>query len=216
MCRRARTVLAAALLMAVPIPSQAALAPYVENFETLAAGDASALGNAGWIVFGNVYSPDHLQYYYGYGPFPAPNDTAAFCEIVSGEGGLLQGAQQLSAFNDYKNADHALGRLIESNVYREQTIGAGDVGTTWTFEFDAKLGNLERPSTAYAFIKTLDPRIAVAGGAAPAGTSSTSPSTMPPGSPTPRCWPTSRATPPPPSSTEPWLGSPGSGSVCVA
>ena len=46
---------------------------------------------------------------------------------------------------------------IESVVYREQTIGVADVGKTWAFEFDAKLGNLEGQTTAIAFIKTLDP-----------------------------------------------------------
>jgi len=36
-------------------------------------------------------------------------------------------------------------------------VGAGDIGDTWTFDFQAKLGNLAGASTALAFIKTLDP-----------------------------------------------------------
>jgi hypothetical protein len=113
------------------------------------------------LVFGNVFDPS-FNYLYGYGPFDAPNSSAAgvadaFCGIASGEGGASQGTNQLSVFSDYQNPDHANGNLIESNVFQERTIGAGDVGTTWFFEFDAKLGNLVSPTTALAFIKTLDP-----------------------------------------------------------
>ncbi len=158
MFARARTAFAAALLvLAAPAASHAALAPYIENFETLDAADPTALGSAGWLVYGNVYSATYV-YQYGYGPYPAPNDGAAFCAIATGEGGPEQGAQQLSVYNDYNNtAAHTAGDLVESNVYREMTIGAGDVGSTWTFQFDAKLGNLVSPSTAIAFIKTLNP-----------------------------------------------------------
>ena len=48
-------------------------------------------------------------------------------------------------------------RHIESNVFHEQAITAGDVGETWTFDFQAKLGNLAGSTTAMAFIKTLNP-----------------------------------------------------------
>ncbi len=155
---RARTVFAAALLLvAAPIASHAALAPYVESFESLAIADPNALGNAGWLVYGNVFQPNGTTYLYGYGPFPAPNGGSAFSDIDTGQGGPDQGVQQLSVYSDYNNADHAVGNIIESNVYREMTIGAGDAGTSWTFQFDAKLGNLVSPSTATAFIKTLDP-----------------------------------------------------------
>jgi hypothetical protein len=94
---------------------------------------------------------------YGYGPFPAPNGGNAFSDIDTGQGGAGQGAQQLSVYSDYNNLDHANGNTIESNLYREQTIAAGDVDGYWTFQFDAKIGNLVAPSTAYAFIKTLNP-----------------------------------------------------------
>jgi len=108
-------------------------------------------------VFGNVFSPDHSSYYYGYGPFPAPNPGGGFSAIVTGEGGGGQGAQQLNIYSDYNNGDHANGNLIEANVYHEQTIGAGDVGKTVVFMFDAKRGNLAPPTTAAAFIKALNP-----------------------------------------------------------
>ena len=109
-----------------------------------------------WLVFGNVYDSGG-SYLYGYGPFPAPNDGAAFCAIATGEGGPAQGDQQLSVYSDYNNPDHGVGHLIETNVFQEQTIEAADAGKTVVFTFDAKFGNLEGASEAEAFIKTLDP-----------------------------------------------------------
>lgn len=157
MFHRARTLLAAALLVALPGAGQAALSPYTQSFEGLVLAAPTALSGDGWIVYGNVYSADHATYFYGYGPYPAPNAGSAFCALAAGQGGPEQGTQQLSVYSDYNNTDHALGRQIESNVYREQAITAGDVGNIWTFQFDAKLGNLVAPSTALAFIKTLNP-----------------------------------------------------------
>lgn len=158
MFHRARTFLiAAALLVALPTLGHASLVQYIESFEGMVASDPGVLTANAWIVYGNVYSPDHTVYFYGYGPYGAPNGGNAFSAVASGQGGAEQGLQQLSVYNDYNNTDHALGRQIESNVYREQIIAAGDVGTIWTFQFDAKLGNLVAPSTALAFIKTLNP-----------------------------------------------------------
>jgi hypothetical protein len=154
---RAATALAAAFLGLAPLPSRAALSPYTQNFESLVKSNPAALGNDGWLVYGNVYAPDHT-YLYGYGPFPAPNGSGAFCAIDTLQGGSLQGALQLSVYSDYNNTTaHGAGQLVESNVYHEQTIASVDVGSTWTFQFDAKLGNLTSPTTAVAFIKTLDP-----------------------------------------------------------
>ena len=90
--------------------------------------------------------------WYGYGVFPAPNDGAAFSAIAIGEGGATQGNQQLSIFSDYNNTDHANGAYIEANVFQEQWVESGDVTETWTFEFDAKRGNIELASIANAFI----------------------------------------------------------------
>ena len=156
MIRRVAPALAAAFLFLAPATSHAALAAYTQNFETLVKTDPGALAADGWVIYGNVYSPANA-YLYGYGTFPAPNGTSNFCSIDAGQGGVDQGLQQLSIYSDYNNADHAIGNLIESNVFHEQTIGAGNVGTQWTFQFDAKLGNLVAPTTALAFIKTLDP-----------------------------------------------------------
>jgi len=147
-------VVAVALACLVPAASLA-LMPYAQDFEALDQANTDALANDGWLVFGNVFAPDGA-YLYGYGPFPAPNDGFAFCAIAAGEGGPDQGDQQLVVFSDYNNTDHADGNLIESNVFQEQIIEAGDLGQTWMFTFDAKLGNIEGGSTALAFIKTID------------------------------------------------------------
>jgi hypothetical protein len=132
-----------------------ALMPYSQDFEGLSQADPNALANDGWLVFGNVFGLD-WAYWYGYGPFPAPNGGNAFCAIAAGQGGPAQGAQQLSVYSDYNNTDHPVA-YIEANVFQEQPIGPGDVTEMWVFEFQAKLGNLEGSSTALAFIKTLDP-----------------------------------------------------------
>ncbi len=153
---RAITFFAVGVLVCLIPAAGLALERYSQDFEGLSQPSASALADDGWQVFGNVSTPDGT-YLYGYGPFPAPNDGAAFCQIVTGEGGPDQGAQQLSVFSDYENGDHGNGNIIESNVFQEQQIGPDDVGEAWVFEFQAKLGNLEGSSTALAFIKTLDP-----------------------------------------------------------
>jgi len=71
----------------------------------------------------------------------------------------------LVIYNNYNNGDHGNGHWIEANVFQEQIVGAGDVGQTWVFSFDAKRGNINDANselcpcstTALAFIKTLDP-----------------------------------------------------------
>lgn len=159
MARRATFVLAAALLCLAPAAGQAALSPYLGTFEGMGVGEIgvpNSLSNDGWVVYGNVFNGS--TWLYGYGPFPAPNDGAAFCAVAVGQGGDQQGTNQLSVYSDYNNQGaHTAGYLVESNVYHEQTVAAQDVLNTWTLQFDAKLGNLAAPSTALAFIKTIDP-----------------------------------------------------------
>ncbi len=156
MRNRASAFLAAAMLICLIPTAGHALEPYSQDFEALNQVDPAALSADGWLVFGNVSNAEGT-YLYGYGPFPAPNHNVAFSQIDFGQGGDDQGFQQLVVFSDYNNVDHANGHLIESNVYQEQDITAEDVGFRWTFEFQAKRGNLAGSSTALAFIKTLDP-----------------------------------------------------------
>ena len=146
-------LIAVAVVVCLSPIAAMALDNYSQDFEGLTQTDTGALAADGWVVYGNVFGPD-WGWWYGYGVYAAPNDGFGFCQIVTGEG---IGAQALVSFSDYNNADHGNGAFIESNVFQERTIGAGDVGTTWVFGFQAKMGNLTGGSTALAFIKTLDP-----------------------------------------------------------
>ncbi|MEO1573490.1 MAG: VPLPA-CTERM sorting domain-containing protein [Pseudomonadota bacterium] len=145
---------ASATLMAPS--SMAALMTYSQDFEALDMSNPAALGADGWKVFANVFDGGG-GFLYGYGPFDAPNGSGGFSNVAAGQGGPDQGAQQLVTFSDYNNGDHGVGNLIEANVFQEQIIGSGDLGSEWTFSFDAKMGDLAGGSTAIAFIKTLDP-----------------------------------------------------------
>ena len=149
--------LVALLLLSAPAATRADLTPYSQDFETLVQADLSALASDGWVIWGNVFPPADTIPLYAYGIYLAPNTGGnAFCAIDAGQGGAAQGFQQLSVYADYENSDGG-SNLIESNVYHEQSVGAADVNAVWTLEFDAKLGNLDPPSTAVAFIKTVDP-----------------------------------------------------------
>ena len=143
-------LMACAVIFLASAGTFAQLAPYFQDFEGLDQSSPTALTEDGWLVFG--IDPNG-----GYGPFPAPNGGAGFCGIDIGQGGPDQGEQQLVVYNDYNNPFHNSSQLVEANVFQEQRIGAGDVGDTWTFKFDAKRGNIEPDTAALAFIKTLDP-----------------------------------------------------------
>lgn len=158
--KKQRKCMLAVAALACMIPAAAsALTPYSQDFEGLNAAGLTSLGDDGWLVFGTVWDGTTMDWLYEYGPFSAPNNPGApaFSAIAVGEGGVEQGDQQLSVFSDYENGDHANGHILESVVYREQVIGVADVGSTWIFEFQGKLGDLTGSSTAVAFIKTLDP-----------------------------------------------------------
>jgi hypothetical protein len=155
---RMGTILVIALLCLAPTAALSDLATYNQDFEELDAGQWDALGADGWLVFANVFGPD-WGWWYNYGAFPAPNHEFGFSGILLGQGGPRQGDQQLNIYSDYNNGNHHddTDAIIESLVFREQWIGAADVGTTMRFKFDAKRGNLEGGSIASAFIKTLAP-----------------------------------------------------------
>ncbi len=156
MKKSAIALFAAIAVFGMVTSASAALTFYQQDFEGMNAASGSALSDDGWLIFANVFNSGGA-YLYGYGVFPAPNGTGAFCAVAVGEGGAAQGAQQLSVYSDYNNVDHGIGNLIESITFQEQTVSAGDVGTTWYFDFDAKMGNLAGATTAVAFIKTLNP-----------------------------------------------------------
>ncbi|MBW2588021.1 MAG: hypothetical protein JRD92_13910, partial [Deltaproteobacteria bacterium] len=123
---------------------------YTENFESLDQGSPTALGDdpsppwgVGWVVFGSVFDGTSGDFLFGYGTFPAPNGTDGFSSIALDQGGVDQGDQVLVIFSDYGNAaEQMAGNRVEANTFRERTIVAGDVGTTISFAFDAKRGNI--------------------------------------------------------------------------
>jgi len=161
-------LIALAVVLTAPAGAQLALAPYSEDFEALDAGNGDALGwfgPGGFSAFGIGYCGTTCfddgnpgDFWYTYGPFAAPNGTPGFSSVAVGQGGSSQGEQQVVVYNDYNNTGHIDGaQLIEAIFYREWIVGAGDVGSTWKFSFDAKKGDLLAPTTARAFIKTIDP-----------------------------------------------------------
>jgi len=134
-----------------------ALLDYSQDFEGYDAASTTTLGDDGWLVGANVFDSGG-GFVYNYFAFPAPNDGAAFSGVAVGEGGAPQGNQQLNTFSDYNNGNHfdGSGFQIEANLFRDVgIIGAGDIGTTVTFDLDAKLGNIVAPTTAAAFIKVI-------------------------------------------------------------
>jgi len=158
---RTNSLTALALATAIAYaPSSNAATTYSNNFESLNAADGAALGNDGWLVGGIVSSPGNpgsgdVGSYFAY---PAPNGGPAFSGVAVGEGGVAQGAQQLSVYNDYNNGSHGDGsnNLIEAFVFTDVgLLDLDDVGTTIDFSFDTKVGNLASPTTALAFIKVL-------------------------------------------------------------
>jgi hypothetical protein len=154
--------LAFTLAMGAPLSSHADVSDYSQNFELLAPaaqgqGNNSALSADGWLAYANIFAADGT-YITGYFVGGAPNGSSAFSGVTVGAGGPQQGQKQLVVYSDYNNAgSHGSGQLLESLVYQQRTIGAADVGATWLFQFDAALYNLVAPSTAQAFVKTLDP-----------------------------------------------------------
>lgn len=149
-----------ALLLLLCSNSHAGLT-YTQNFDAMTPAQGAPpndLSSDGWNVGANVYQADGTTFIYNYFAFPAPNGGSAFSGVVTGEGGAAQGANQLSVYNDYNNADHVNNptRRIEANVFRDVgVLTASDVGATYTFSYDAKQGNIAGATTATAFMKVL-------------------------------------------------------------
>lgn len=134
---------------------------YSQDFEGLDPAGPTALGDDGWLYFGNVYNSSG-GFKFGFGPFAAPTTSGQISGIASGEGGPAQGNNQLVVFSNYDCCQPGEGHfgtdLVETLVFQEvSSIGAGEIGTIFNFSFDAKQGNIGGSTTATAFIKTLDP-----------------------------------------------------------
>lgn len=161
-----RLILTMAALTAFFVTTQtssASLFTFGDDFEDRDPAD-SQIGQ-GWRFFINVF--DSGTYLFGY-PGAAPNGPQ-ISALAVGEGGVGQGDQQLSVYSDYEccagggpgggeTGHRSPTGLVETNVFQEQVIDASDVGSSWTFTWDAKRGNIEGESEALAFLKVLDPQ----------------------------------------------------------
>ena len=164
--------------------SSAALATYTQNFEGMTPnqgfsdpdnGFVNDLDADGWQIYGieydvsPYYNPGTANILDQYGPFPAANgDPGSIQGVATGQGGSAQGNVVLSKYSDYNNPNQSQGPCsppsvpcvpkyyVSASTYQEQMIGAGDVGSTWRFSYDAKFGNIEADSSAFAYILTQD------------------------------------------------------------
>ncbi len=134
----------------------AALTSYNQNFESLDATSSSALSDAGFFVYSNTYTDQGLtNLVSSSGPNPGRNDYRAFAQVVTGQGDSAQGNQQLFAFSNYLSPDHR-SNYVDALTLQQQTIGAGDLGSTWSFSFDAKQGDITGTSSTSAWIRAFD------------------------------------------------------------
>jgi hypothetical protein len=147
-------ILSSAVALLTASTGWAQLPSYSQDFESLDQTSPTVLGDDGWLVGANVFDQAG-NFIYNYFAFPAPNGGAAFSAVTQGWGGANQGAQALVVYNDYNNGDHSWAN-IEANFFREYIIDASDVGKTMVFTFDGKLGDIQPPTTAAAFIKVID------------------------------------------------------------
>jgi len=174
-CKFSLTTLALAATVAFAPTSSAALATYTQNFEGMTPNQGFSDPDAvppfvndldadGWQIYGivydaNPYNNPSANITGQYGPFPAANgDPGSIQGVATGQGGPSQGDVVLSKYTDYNNRpameDGTL--YVSASTYQEQTVGAGDVGSTWRFSYDAKMGNIEADSSAFAYILTQD------------------------------------------------------------
>jgi hypothetical protein len=127
---------------------------FTADFEAF---DVTSAEITGWAHYVNAFAPNGD--YIGGGGGAAPNG-GNISNVTSGEAGIDQGVQYLNVFSNYgDNVNHEAGNTLETSVYREFVIAAGDSGT-YRFSFDAKrptANAVVAPSSSQAFIKVLDP-----------------------------------------------------------
>lgn len=163
---KCRTAGLAVLLMssaaAFAPASLAALSNYSQDFEGMTPNQGyppNDLSADGWQIFGIVWDADPrgaANQQYAYGPFDAANgDPGSIQGVATGEGGPAQGDVVLNKYTDYLNQDQP-SAYIQTLTVQTQTVEPGDVGP-WRFTYDAKIGNLEGTSSAFAYIQTVDP-----------------------------------------------------------
>jgi|GEM_PF-505284 len=134
-------------------PPAAATFAFADDFE--AAPTSGAL--PGWRANVNLFTPTG-DYIDGYG-FAASAGGPQVSAITNTEQGAEQGAQSLNVYSNYDDGNHGSGNTLDTAVFREFTIAAGDSGS-YRFQFDVKRPSanaVAAPSTAAGFVKILDP-----------------------------------------------------------
>ena len=158
------TALVVSAAIAFAPSSNAALTAYSQDFEEmtpLQGWPPNDLSDDGWKIFGFTWDADPYtgpaNLVFDYGPHDAANGAPGSIQGVdnTGQGGPDQGDVVLSKYSDYNNTAQATG-YVQALTYQTQTITAGDVGSLWRFTYDAKIGNLDADSSAFAYIQTLD------------------------------------------------------------
>ena len=160
------TALIVSAAIAFAPSSSAALTTYSQDFEAmtpLQGRPPNDLSDDGWKIYvfawdANPYPrPSSANIEFQYGPFGASNGAPGSIQGVdnTGQGGPDQGNVVLAKFSNYNDPAQA-SRYVQANTYQAQTITAGDVGSLWRFTYDAKIGNLEADSSAFAYIQTID------------------------------------------------------------
>jgi len=156
MIKLAKYIAPFALAVVMSSPAFAAI-DFSDDFESYNAPDNNPIGGdwlwflSGWFDWPGCDS----EYWFGFGPNPAPNSNDPFVasNIVTGATG-----QALNVFSDYSNPDvQAADKCAEVSVFQEKVITDADTGQ-YDFRFDvqanATLGDGVR---ARGFIKLLDP-----------------------------------------------------------
>ena len=165
------TALALATTIAFAPTSSAALATYTQNFEGMTPNQGfppNDLEADGWLIYGQVfdvnpYTNSGAVPLFEYGPFEAANgEPGSIQGVATGEGGTEQGNVVLNKYSDYNNTSQE-DSYVQASTFQTQTITTSNVGL-WRLTYDAKIGNMEADSSAFAYMLTqnfVDPDIFV-------------------------------------------------------
>ena len=161
------TALVLAATVAFAPTSSATLRPYSQDFEgmtPLQGYPPNDLEADGWRIYGQVfdanpYTNSGLIPTGVYGPFEAANgdggDFASIQGVATGQGGTDQGEVVLAKYTDYNNQAGLANGYVQASTFQTQLISTSNAGL-WRFTYDAKIGNLEADSSAFAYILVQD------------------------------------------------------------
>ena len=146
--------------------SSATLRPYSQDFEGMTPNQGyppNDLEADGWRIYGQVFDADPytntgLIPTNVYGPEEAANgdggDFASIQGVATGQGGPDQGDVVLAKYTNYNDPGLANG-YVQASTFQTQLISTSNAGL-WRFTYDAKIGNLEADSSAFAYILVQD------------------------------------------------------------